>query len=351
MVEKFGEILKKLRKEHHLTQDELLARLPDERHQNYDLSEVSKWESGKRKPPEDVIEAFESVFSTPPGYLLEAAGYTKLAEYRRLIVQHDNSGRESKIFKPPPELELEKRGAFLEAIKWEALSDIVVRLQVSLSRISAKDWGVWQLPDAPWLLSAPYVSSEEHPAELNVRIDRGKLRVDLIIEEDKQFSLLMMRLEAVSPEFAKFREWKQRSLTELISSCQEICREIWHAAESRTGLRMTPFDPGYGFLQNVPLFTYEFALDNYGRENLPRLEVLPHDAYRCRLTPEGCPEYILAVGSEQEMMICREVTMFLCSWYTKDGRIGKIKEEETKVCRQAEPFKKALSRVLDHSVE
>ena len=315
------------------------------------MPEVSKWESGKRRPPEDVVEAFENMFSTAPGYLLEAAGYTKLAEYRRLIVQRDNSGRESKVFKPSPELELEKRKAFLDAIQWEALSDIVARLQVSLSRISANDWGVWQLPESPWLHSAPYVSSEEHPAELNVRIDRGKLRVDLIIEEDKQFSLLITRLEAVSPEFANFREWKQRSLTEFISSCQEMCREIWHAAESRTGLRMTLFDPGYGFLQNVPLFTYEFGLDNYATKNLPQLQLLPYDAYRCKLTSEEYPEYILAVGSQQEMMICKEATLFLCSWYTKDGRIGKIKGEETKVRGQAEPFKKALSRVLNHSVE
>lgn len=62
-----------------------MARLPHKRHQNYEVSEVSKWERGKRRPPEDVVEAFESVFSTPPGYLLEAAGYTKAAEYRRLI--------------------------------------------------------------------------------------------------------------------------------------------------------------------------------------------------------------------------------------------------------------------------
>lgn len=52
------------------------------------MSEVSKWESGKRRPPEDVIEAFESVFSTPPGYLLEAAGYTKAAKYRRLTARN-----------------------------------------------------------------------------------------------------------------------------------------------------------------------------------------------------------------------------------------------------------------------
>jgi len=83
-MERFGEILKKLRKEHHLTQPELLARLPDRRHQDYDESEVSKWERGTRRPPEDVVEAFENVFSTAPGYLLEAAGYSKAAEYRRL---------------------------------------------------------------------------------------------------------------------------------------------------------------------------------------------------------------------------------------------------------------------------
>ena len=97
----------------------------------------------------------------------------------------------------------------------------------------------------------------------------------------------------------------------------------------------------------MPLITYEFALDNYASENLPRFQLLPYDAYRLKLIPQGRPEYPpLAVGSREEMMICEQATIFLCSRYTHDGRVGKIIEEETKVRKQAEPFQKVLSEVV-----
>ena len=116
-------------------------------------------------------------------------------------------------------------------------------------------------------------------------------------------------------------------------------------------MKLFQFDPGHGFLANVPLFVYEFALDNYDSEKLPGFELLPYDAYRLKLTPEGKPEYPpLAIGMREEMMICEQATTFLCSCYTHDGRIGKVIEEEAKVRKQAEALEEALAHVLSQSV-
>ena len=236
-----------------------------------------------------------------------------------------------------------ERGASPQSVVWEGLIDLVAQLQGNLSHISAKDGSVWQFPDAPWL---SFRGSKEFSTGLSIWRDRGELKVDLTTEEDKRFPLLITRLEAVSPEFRTFQGWKQL-LVGFIGRCQEICHEIWYAAESRTQMRMAQFDPGHGFLANVPLFTYEFALDNYASENLPRFQLLPYDANRLKLVPERRPEYPpLAVGIREEMMICEQATIFLCSQYTHDGRVGKIIEEETKVRKQAEPFQKVLSEVV-----
>lgn len=243
------------------------------------------------------------------------------------------------------DFELHRKRIFPPIRQLEGLYDLAARLQIALSRLSAKDWAVWELPDAPWLSYRPTTSSEENPAELKARIDRGRLKVDLAIEEDKRFTLLLIQLQAIFPEFSSFQKWKQ-SLAPFISSCHEITREIWYQAETQTGLKMCVFDPGSGFLRNVPLFIYEFALDNYGSGNQPRLELLPHDASRHKSIPEGCPEYILAVGSEGEMMFCGQITAYLCGQYARDERIGKIKKGEADIRRKAEPFKHILSEVL-----
>jgi len=155
----------------------------------------------------------------------------------------------------------------------------------------------------------------------------------------------IMQLQTIFPEFSSFPKWKQ-SLALFISSCQEIAREIWYQAETETGLRMCVFDPGDGFLCDVPLFIYEFALDNYGSGDQPRLELLPHGASRYKSIPKGRPEYILAVGSEGEMMFCGQITGYLSGQYARDRRIGKIKEGETDIRREADPFKHILSEVL-----
>ncbi len=227
----------------------------------------------------------------------------------------------------------------------EGLYDVAVRLDLAFSRLSAKDWAVWELPEAPWLPYRPNAPSEESPAELRAGIERGKLWVRLLVEEDKRFPLLLMQLQGITSEFATFEEWK-RGLVELVSNCQEICREIWHRTEGQTRLKMSVFDPGHGLLLNVPLFIYEFALDNHASKRLPRLVMSPHDNLRYKLTPETRAQYVLAIGSEAEMASCRQTTTYLCSQYARDTRIGMIKEKEARVRKDAEPFTRILSQIL-----
>ena len=51
----------------------------------YRAADVSKWEHGWYRPPEDVVEYLEDIFHLPEGHLLEAAGYLQAAEHRKLL--------------------------------------------------------------------------------------------------------------------------------------------------------------------------------------------------------------------------------------------------------------------------
>ena len=72
--------------------------------------------------------------------------------------------------------------------------------------------------------------------------------------------------------------------------------------------------------------------------------------YRYRLVPRDLPDYILAIGSKDEMERCREVTTSLRSQYAKDEKIGQIKLKALEVKKQADLFQAALSTVIKEAV-
>ena len=85
MKGKFGELLRQVRNERRLSQEQLVEEIHKQGYEKYTGADVSRWEQGRRKPPEDVVELLEEdIFHLPKGLLLEAAGYLPAAEYRRL---------------------------------------------------------------------------------------------------------------------------------------------------------------------------------------------------------------------------------------------------------------------------
>jgi len=85
MEGKFGDLLKKTRRERQMTQTQLIEEIRKQGYEKYTAADVSKWENGRYKPPEDVVEILEEdIFHLPKGQLLEAAGYLPAAECRRL---------------------------------------------------------------------------------------------------------------------------------------------------------------------------------------------------------------------------------------------------------------------------
>lgn len=96
MGSKFGKLLESYLKEKRITQIQLLKRLwhdyefeTKDRKGNlklkYSEADVSKWKSGRTKPPPEVVWALEDILSTTPkGSLLQAAGYREAAEIRKL---------------------------------------------------------------------------------------------------------------------------------------------------------------------------------------------------------------------------------------------------------------------------
>lgn len=76
MSEGFGDILKKYRKaQKDLTLQKLAERLTEAGYEVAHKSTISKWETGKTKPPELAVDLLEEILSVPPGVLQGAAGY------------------------------------------------------------------------------------------------------------------------------------------------------------------------------------------------------------------------------------------------------------------------------------
>ena len=96
----------------------------------------------------------------------------------------------------------------------------------------------------------------------------------------------------------------------------------------------------------MPKFIYEFALENYASAKQPHLDILQHDPYRYKLVPGDFPNYILAIGSKDEMEKCKKVTISLTDQYTKDDRLGKINAEVLQLKTQASPLEAVLSIVI-----
>jgi hypothetical protein len=224
---------------------------------------------------------------------------------------------------------------------WESL-DLASRLQASLSFISAKDWAIWGLPDT----GQPPLTSE---AGLRIWMDRGKLVVKLAVEQDNRFPVFLTRLKAIFPEFKDYDRWRE-SLVELVSMCWALAHEIWSKAENETGLELSGIPVmGRGHLLNVPRFIYEFALANYDSGKQPGLVVLDHGGHRFRLVPKDQPDYILAVGSMNEMQRCQDVTTSLARRYASDGRIGDINANALQVKKQSAPLQAVLSRLISEA--
>lgn len=81
MADEFGRMLKKYRGTAKLSQKQLVERLRKARcEERYSKADISKWEHGKTKPPEDVIEDLEDILLVPKGLLLKATGHSAATE-------------------------------------------------------------------------------------------------------------------------------------------------------------------------------------------------------------------------------------------------------------------------------
>jgi len=173
--------------------------------------------------------------------------------------------------------------------------------------------------------------------------------VKLTVEQGHQFLLFMSKLKTVFPEFKDYDQWRQ-SLTKLVSMCWTMAHEIWSRAEGEIGLNLSSIPVmGRGHLLNVPKFIYEFALDNYSSGKQPDLEILQNDPKRYRLMPRDLPDYILAIGSREEMERCKKVTISLTKQYAQDEQIGRIKVKALEVKMRSVLFQTILSTVIEET--
>ena len=228
----------------------------------------------------------------------------------------------------------------LVSLRQQETMDLAVRLRSSMSNISAKDWSICGLADTG---SSPQISE----AGLTLGKDRGELMVKLSVEMDQSFPLFMARLKAFLPESGSYDRWRE-SLTGFVRMCRNMVCEIQSKSQAATGLSLSKYLPtgGKGHLTATPRYIYEFALDNYASEKQPVLEILEHDPKHWILVPEGIPEYMLAMGSKDEMEKCEKVTSSLSVQYAKDGRIGRIVANAQQLKEQTAPLQTALSAVI-----
>lgn len=80
----FGRLLKQHRKEHKLSQSQLVEKLHELDYEHYSKSDVSKWEHGLTKPTPGAVELLEDILlPASNGRFLRAAGYPCDAELRQ----------------------------------------------------------------------------------------------------------------------------------------------------------------------------------------------------------------------------------------------------------------------------
>jgi excisionase family DNA binding protein len=227
-----------------------------------------------------------------------------------------------------------------KSASWSEYLDLAIQFRNILSSVGPKDWSICGLVDA---VSSPRTSE----AGLCLGIDQGRLVVKLSVESDKYFPLFLDKLKESFAKFEAYDQWRE-SLTDLVCRCWDMAHEIQIKAEAATGLSLSKYlaTGGKGHLTATPRYIYEFALDNYASEKQPVLEILKNDPKHWIVVPGGLPNYMLAMGSEDEMEKCRKATVSLAAKYAKDKRIGEIVAKARQVKDETAPFQLALSTVI-----
>jgi hypothetical protein len=105
-----------------------------------------------------------------------------------------------------------------------------------------------------------------------------------------------------------------------------------------------------GSLYEAWRFVYEFALDNYRAEKLPELEVLLYNK-RYHLVPKMHPEYVLVIGSEEEIRRCEKAIINLMTQCINSTVVGEIKTKAAELVERTRPFQTALSMLLGKSAD
>jgi excisionase family DNA binding protein len=139
-----------------------------------------------------------------------------------------------------PTAELERLGASLlgrpdekqvktQSDRWSSLLDIAAQLQSSLSVIDPRHLGVYGVGHHS------FGSTVIPQLKLRVWVERGRVQVNLLVEEDSRFPLFISQARGEFPQFNEFENWKD-CLAELITICQSMRSEIKEGLEKGTGI-------------------------------------------------------------------------------------------------------------------
>lgn len=245
------------------------------------------------------------------------------------------------------------------------LLDLAIRFRNGLLRISGKEYAAWRFP-------ARSLQDDDEEFGLRFRMEREGLKVDLLLEDDEGFPVLMELLREEHPKFKHFERWK-KAFANVLFECKAMYRRVRLEAEGQTGLETSPFyqyqveDVSHEYisqgvephrLEFLPLFIYQYALKNYGEPKIAGLHMRIMGGSRRRgaasriveLLSTSSPRRDLAMGSLEEMTFCRRIAKKLCKGYVEDLRIGGILREQKKVRRQAGSYAKTLSDLVSASL-
>jgi len=232
----------------------------------------------------------------------------------------------------------------LRVLIGEEHEDLAARLKRDIENLDIRDnYAVWQFPANPWAFQGPERAEFKYTLDVVPYLGGAKV-IGFRIENEKGCTVMIEQMKGSFPDFAAFDQFKGR-LAELVEDCQVLCQEIWTQAEAVTGLKMG-IAAGYGYLIDVPLYIWRFALANYNAGKSPELEPVPIDVYHAYLAPRERPGWTLAVGLNQAMAACQEQTARLCDHYARDTRIGGLLQREKDLKKQAEPLVQALTRAI-----
>lgn len=346
MTRKFGALLREYRKRLGLTQKGLYDELEDygcDYREKQGAPLISRWETGQRNPPKDVVEALEHILGVPDNQLLKFAGYVALVREQKYFIEW-----REQLNSAPPELidigGLGRIGVNSAPLGQDILNVVLEDLQFT-ARVTQTTWGPSYTPTTSRIFW-------ELPLE-------GPPKLLCLVERQPGFQELLAKLTDEGKQ--NFGEWK--SLGGYLEACIHARRTIHDQAKARAGglvavdsildkIRpVLPLPPGPSHL-NVEFgdLIYSLSIECCRSPNvLDIVKKLYHTRPKGPLDDLlfGRCEPPLATGLPGEIERCTRLHQLMVKEFAQSKMISRLIEEHEQILSLEEVVRGELDKIIE----